>query len=640
VVACLFAQVGLFAPSASAIPFCFMSGNDLVVNPSPNQDLDVFSQAGNLHINSADCGSLAAIETVRVPLFNDEPANLTFGLSPGPLGPGLDEPGDSDEVEFDVTGVDDHLRVQVEGTSGSDGFSVGTTIDPGNGTAETQLNLNGPLDGATPDADVFLDHAPSRIVLRAYQGTDTLSGQGIGVKRSLPTDVPLVLEGREDIDSVTGGNGNDTLESYFQDEADTYSGGGGDDTIDMQYRSAAVSVTQDGLPNDGESCPGACEGDDIGSDIEKIIGGSGNDTLTGGAGPQSIEGGPGNDTIAGRAGNDLLNGGGGTAAFSGGDGTNSLSGGFGNDTLISGTLADDLHGNKGGDAVTYETHPSRVEIQLNGLADDGSTGEHDNVRSDVETVIGSSRADRLVGNAGRNHLVGSLGNDELLGNGGPDLLQGGGWLIVDRTGLRDGDDSLFGGSGVDTVAESVSGGPYSLTIDNVANDGVGDGADNIHTDVENLVGGDRADHLVGGAGNNKLMGGRGNDTLEGAGGNDQLLPGAGIDTVNGGAATDTAVYSNAPGGVTVDTARHSVNGDGEDTLSSVERELGSRFDDHFLGSSSGDVFTGAAGDDVFYGFGGDDTMSGGSGNDVFDGGPGSDKCSQGPGTGSKTACER
>jgi len=50
--------------------------------------------------------------------------------------------------------------------------------------------------------------------------------------------------------------------------------------------------------------------DTIGSDVENLIGGLGNDTLTGSDGPNALDGGPaGNDTLNGLGGDDFLDGG-------------------------------------------------------------------------------------------------------------------------------------------------------------------------------------------------------------------------------------------------------------------------------------------------------------------------------------------
>ena len=70
----------------------------------------------------------------------------------------------------------------------------------------------------------------------------------------------------------------------------------------------AVSVSLDGLANDGQ----ASEGDRVATDVEGIIGGIAGDTLTGDANPNDIEGGDGGDVIDPRGGPDFVDAGAGT----------------------------------------------------------------------------------------------------------------------------------------------------------------------------------------------------------------------------------------------------------------------------------------------------------------------------------------
>ena len=62
------------------------------------------------------------------------------------------------------------------------------------------------------------------------------------------------------------------------------------------------------MADDGE----AGEGDNIGTDIEHLVGGAGNDRLFGTAGTNTLNGGAGNDLLDGGAGADYLVGGSGT----------------------------------------------------------------------------------------------------------------------------------------------------------------------------------------------------------------------------------------------------------------------------------------------------------------------------------------
>jgi Ca2+-binding RTX toxin-like protein len=92
----------------------------------------------------------------------------------------------------------------------------------------------------------------------------------------------------------------------------------------------------------------------------------------------------------------------------------------------------------GEDTVTYVASAQPVTVTLDGVANDGATGENDYVRADVEDVFGSPGDDTLTGNDGPNVIVGGFeGNDSLIGGGGHDDLSG-----------RRGDDSIDADDGV------------------------------------------------------------------------------------------------------------------------------------------------------------------------------------------------
>jgi Ca2+-binding RTX toxin-like protein len=134
-------------------------------------------------------------------------------------------------------------------------------------------------------------------------GNDILDGAGLG-------DILIGGEGDDWLrgaagnDDIRGGSGDDRLEGGPGPSggADTFSGGDGIDVVNYFYASAGVTVSIDGVANDGE--PG--EGDNVQLDVENLWGSDDPDTLTGSAGPNSIEGGLGGDTIAGLGGRDEL----------------------------------------------------------------------------------------------------------------------------------------------------------------------------------------------------------------------------------------------------------------------------------------------------------------------------------------------
>ena len=146
--------------------------------------------------------------------------------------------------------------------------------------------------------------------------------------------------------------------------------------------------------------------------------------------------------INGFGGDDTINVGNGVGnvLMNGDDGNDVLLGGNGNDTLIGGRGSDTLSGGSGNDTADYSAATSNLVIDQDNVADDGIAGENDNVRDDIETVLGGSGNDRLIGSPFANLIKGGSGNDTIYGGAGNDTLDGG-----------SGHDKLYGEAGNDTL---------------------------------------------------------------------------------------------------------------------------------------------------------------------------------------------
>ncbi|MBS1870106.1 MAG: hypothetical protein JSS99_10605 [Actinobacteria bacterium] len=154
------------------------------------------------------------------------------------------------------------------------------------------------------------------------------------------------------------------------------------------------------------------------------------------------------DTVlVGTPGNDVIVGGSADEAIYGGAGNDTLSGGAGNDELDGGPGADILNGGPGSDVVSYSgTLP--VKVTLDGVANDGTAGEGDNVGSDVEDIFGGDGDDKLVGSRAANTIDGGAGDDTIDGGAGSDRIYGG--AGNDTIDARDGGpDRVDCGPGVD-----------------------------------------------------------------------------------------------------------------------------------------------------------------------------------------------
>ena len=105
--------------------------------------------------------------------------------------------------------------------------------------------------------------------------------------------------------------------------------------------------------------------------------------------------------------------------------------------------------------------------------------------------------------------------------------------------------------------------------------------------------------------------GFGNDTVNGGAGSDWVYAGPGNNTYNLGDGFDYVDYSEAVTGISVDLELGTVSNNGfygTDTVSSVEKIIGSPFDDFIVGSENPDVaerFVGGDGADFIDGGGGD-----------------------------------
>jgi len=211
-----------------------------------------------------------------------------------------------------------------------------------------------------------------------------------------------------------------------------------------------------------------------------VSAGGGSDILNGGPGPDLLNGDAGNDTLNGCTGDDVVNG------------------GRDNDRLIeckeaATTVvpsADVLSGGSGFDIVQYPCGGS-VTVTLDDQANDGTSGQHDNIKSDIESVTGGPGEDQLFGSASnfqrldggagadfiagehatvtcsatscRDTLKGGDGDDRLEGRGGDDALDG--ELGVDRLFGGDGADVLFTRDGVKDTTVSCGAGTDTASVD-------------------------------------------------------------------------------------------------------------------------------------------------------------------------------
>jgi hypothetical protein len=292
----------------------------------------------------------------------------------------------------------------------------GTIVYQGEGTEGLSLLVTTYQPWGDPSTYLALsDSGADRQAILA--GTPCKADAAFGVL--CPLDLPLRVEGSD---------GNDRL-SVYDDDTDgvpiTIHGNAGNDEIKDAFGGNAGRV---------------------------LTGGPGNDIVLGYHGDDTIDGGDGNDEVDGHDGNDQVRGGAGDDVMWGdhyyGPGADLLDGGPGTDTTSEWGIPSDL-----------DRQP-RVNVTLDGAANDGRPGEGDNVvgieRIDMYVVgdfTGTEGPDQIKlvnpGNTGPSSLTGLGGDDTLVGYDFDDTVDGGA-----------GNDTVEGGRGNDTV----TGGPGRDTI--------------------------------------------------------------------------------------------------------------------------------------------------------------------------------
>src|SRR5262245_39824555 len=250
------------------------------------------------------------------------------------------------DVDCDIFQVDSAL-IQLGGNDDTVGYGIDLPAVILGGDGIDAIN-GGPRDDG-------LEGDRGNDQLYGGGGDDTLSDGG-------------GLFGADGDDLFSGDNGDDLLQGGVPADtgkgADSFYGGGGTDTLDYSQRTAPLTVTEgDGHANDGE----AGEHDEV-FDVERMLLGPAGDHATGAGGPNVLEGGAGGDSLAG------------------GGGPDQLLGGPGDDDLDGGPGRDSLSGGPGTDSVSYASRTQPVSVGIDDGANDGQSGERDDVQLDGETV--------------------------------------------------------------------------------------------------------------------------------------------------------------------------------------------------------------------------------------------------------------
>jgi len=199
-------------------------------------------------------------------------------------------------------------------------------------------------------------------------------------------------------------------------------------------------------------------------------------------------------------------------------------------TLNTGRNEVSFFGGAGLDIADYQFSADDVTVTKDNVANDGrSFFDGDDIRDDVERIVGSPRSDRLTGNGagGVEEFDGGPGDDTITGNGGPDIF-------LSRP-TADGADTLSGGAGFDSVSYFPRTQPITATLGfRGRDDGEAGERDQLSADINQVLGSHAGDTIRAAAGQTlgyTFVGGPGGDFLEGSEGPDTLNGGGGVDTI-------------------------------------------------------------------------------------------------------------
>ncbi len=473
-------------------------------------------------------------------------------------------------------------------------------------------------------------------------------------------------------DTITGDGNNNWLQGRAGD--DTLNGAGGSDWVDYFHATGSVNVSLT-----TNTATGA-DGNDSLSGFENIFGSNFADTLTGDAFNNSFNGVDGADSIFGAGGSDFI------------------TGGAGNDTLDGGVVTDlvnyiDLN------TVSYSGATAAVTINMSGITGTGSTGSGTatgdasvgtDVLSNFNFIQGSAFNDTITGGAANwfEQIEGGAGNDVLDGgviagsgsnrvtyvnttgagvivdfiagtgigqagsNAGSDTLVnfnfatgsnfadtllGSNSTIGETFEGRDGNDSIDGKGGFDTIRFSSASGAVTVSLLAGTSSGLGVGSDTF-ANIEGVRGSNFNDTITGDGFNNNLDGQGGDDSILGGGGSDSLIGLGGNDMLDGGVIVDRvnysdlnfSFYSGASAGVNINLSgitgdgsvgSGTVTGDasvGTDVIKNINYLGGSNFNDTITGSSAiiFEIFEGGAGNDTIDGGAITDTLNSDNANRV------------------------
>lgn len=266
------------APEARGAATCTFDGAGGVHVETTGGDNTIISRtfgtAGGqdkIEVDGKPCADVPLVDFIDVDDISVAGATtITISLETGDFQGGVDEPGESDDIEIvlDLGAGSDKLRIK--GSYVADRFRFGSNGE----TLHVNLNA-GEADHV--DHDLTLGGVDGSVDVRDLGGWDVIRGDGGRRTGSSRFPMRLVVKSGDGDDLLIGGTAGDFLSGERRNDA--IRGGGGADTI---------------RGGDGP---------------DRLFGQRGPDDIFGNLGADRLEGGPGGDSLDGGGGDDRCIGG-------------------------------------------------------------------------------------------------------------------------------------------------------------------------------------------------------------------------------------------------------------------------------------------------------------------------------------------
>lgn len=352
----------------------------------------------------------------------------------------------------------------LDGAAGNDTYLFDTDNVLGTDTI-SDASGNDTLDFSASIGPIFIDLASTSNIV--VTGRLTLSwAAAVTLENVVGTASADQIRGNSADNKFTSNGGADDLRGLggndtYVIEADLFTSAttvqitdsAGIDTVDFSLSATDISMNLATVSNIVTTHLSVSRA--VGTVLENLTGGQGNDTLRGNTSGNILTGGAGNDTLDGAAGND-------TYAFDADSdlGSDTIQDASGNDTLDFSSTTADISVNLSNTSNVVNDHLTLnwlTSVTLENVT--GGSGDDLIIGNDSSnTLSGGAGADTIEGRGGTNSLIGGLGSDTFLFDWSLDDADTDSINIVSEIFLFGGtDDTLIGAGGtlIDLTSTAV-----------------------------------------------------------------------------------------------------------------------------------------------------------------------------------------